>query len=100
MPRPTRKQTLTPPNPLIDAASRAGGEPLLCTQGVAGSNPVVSTNRNPYPDCILALPPAQLRHLQRARQPNRTQEDRRTRAGSSPASPYHPGPREPAAGVG
>jgi hypothetical protein len=50
------KQVLTPLEAASGKGLRAPQEHLLCTQGVAGSNPVVSTNRNPYPDCILACP--------------------------------------------
>ena len=49
MDQPTRKQRLTPLHPLIDAGFEGPPEHLLCTQGVAGSNPVVSTSSGLLP---------------------------------------------------
>lgn len=48
MSRPIIKQVPTPPDPASDAGFNIGPDHLLCTQGVAGSNPAVSTTRNPH----------------------------------------------------
>ncbi len=55
MEKASKKQTLTPRNPLIDAASREGGEHLLPKQRVVGSTPIARSN--PYQDCISAVGP-------------------------------------------
>jgi hypothetical protein len=41
---PVEKQGLTPPEPAPGLDFSGRGEPLLCTQGVGGSNPLVSTS--------------------------------------------------------
>ncbi len=39
-----KKQGLSPLKPASDAEFEACGDPVLCTQGVRGSNPLFSTN--------------------------------------------------------
>jgi hypothetical protein len=50
--RPARKQVPTPPEPASDAGLDTAPDHLLCTQGVRGSNPLVSTKK----PCIGVFP--------------------------------------------